>query len=603
MTWQKTVPVTVKIASTGGPLTDVPTWQTVTTDTIGVTVGRGRSERLSGFSAGTCELKMKSLGRKFDPDYSGRLTGFQLGRQVWITATDSYGTYDLFRGHIDSITTPFTHRADIVTLGCLDLLAELAQMQLADSAHAITLKSFTPLVWWRFNENGVDSSGNGNDARILQGVNGSYYTDPLGFGGSGNALTGVWFIREARPLTTTASSTWSVQFLVRSTGTTSFNLPQTVIVSASNNTDGVGISIDSNGKLTAIIGAASVTADRQVFDGATHHILGVRNGANAYLYVDGVLSASSVSAGATTPAFNRIFAQSLADFTGFGEMTVVVDEVALFGWAVDASSALTLAQGALTGWAGDRSDERIDRLATLLNIPAGRLDLEVGSTAAGPMSGGSDVASYFQSVAAGENGRLFVPGNGKVTFQAKTHDLAAALTATFVDSVAGVRYQSLAVQQTRQKVTTTSEVSGVDCAGSYTDGTASATFGERGSSTSTQLSSGAVCASLAQHIVSIESVPATRPGQWAASVGRMERESLPLLRDLLSVDIGDKVSVSRTPMGIAPAVASTVAVEQITYEIDPGDAWDVRLSGVTMDMTSLFQWGTSTWNGSSGWGF
>jgi hypothetical protein len=596
VTWQTNVTLSVQIASDGGPFTDAPTWQTVTTDIMSVMCSRGRSERLATFSSGSATLKAKSLTRKYDPDYASRLTGLQLGRQVRVQATRSATTFDVFRGHLDSIRIPYTHRGDIAELSCVDMLAELGQIQLLDSAQAVTLRSFTPSVWWRLDETGIDASGGGNDATIRLGSNASY-VDPLEVGGTGKAISGVFFAKNTRPLISTASSTWSVQFMVKTVGAAAASYLNMVTVSASGTSSStVTTRIDSFGNLVATIGAASLTADRQVFDGAPHHILAVRDGTNAYLYVDGVLSASSASAGATTTAMYQLEAQSLYNLT---DMQITIDEIALLGWAVDASSAAVLASGALTGWAGDTADARISRIATLLGIPAGRQNLETASSACGAFKGNTDTANYLQQIAAGENGRVFVSGDGKLTFQARTHDLAASVTAAFLDSSAGVRYLSLTNQQTRQKVITRASVSGVDVSGEYIDGTAETSYGTRSASLSTQLSSGAGCVSLATQIVTTNNAPLTRPGAWTASVGRTAGD----IASLLALDIGTKATISRTPMGIAPAVSKTVAVEQVSHDIEPSKDWRITYTAAPTDTTALFRWGTSTWGGTDGWGY
>lgn len=592
MTWQRNVTFVVEIASDGGPFTDSPTWQTVTTDAVHVTCQRGRSERLSTFSTGSATLRMKSLTRKYDPDYASRLTGFQLGRQVRVRATPA-STYEVFRGHIDSIKIPYTHRSDIVEIGCLDLLSELAQLNLEDTAHAVTMRSFTPSVWWRLDETGLDASGNGNDATVL--LTSGSYVDPLEASGTGKAIKGAFSITNSRPLSGGASNQRSVSFLVQAAVPVSSYF-DALFVSANGDTSLVQVAIDGAGTVTATIGAANLTATRPVFDGRPHHVLAVRDGVNAYLYIDGVLNASSAGAGASTPTLTTFEAYAAYDI---GAGSLILDEMAVLEWAVDASSALTLASGALTGWVGDRSDDRIARIATLIGIPAGRQSLEAGSSGCGAFQGSTDVASYFQKVAAGEDGRLFVAGDGKLTFLARTHDVATSVTAGFLDSAAGVRFLSLTNQQSRQKVLTRAEVGGVDVFGRYIDSTAELSYGARRLSIDTALSNGASCMSLATHLVTENNTPTTRPGQWTASIGRNAGD----VSTLLSLEIGRQASISRTPMGIAPAVAANVTVEQVAHDIDPSKDWKITYSAVPVDTTPLFRWGTSNWGGAQEWSY
>jgi len=179
----------------------------------------------------------------------------------------------------------------------------------------------------------------------------------------------------------------------------------------------------------------TVTSANVDADGRTHTFAATLSNDGAgtstlRLYVDGIERGTAATF--TTAAIGYILPQLKrisVGGTAFGDMfTGTISHVAGYG-----SVLTTLADhhaAASTGFAGDRSDERIERIASWIDFPAALMNLDVGDTTIGHVdSTGKSPWSYMQDVADTEAGVLFIDTTGVLTLHNRTrgYDSAAAV--------------------------------------------------------------------------------------------------------------------------------------------------------------------------------
>lgn len=112
--------------------------------------------------------------------------------------------------------------------------------------------------------------------------------------------------------------------------------------------------------------------------------------------------------------------------------TGTIAHVSLYAYPISATRAVAHSTAGYTGFSGERSDQRIARLARYAGVPVGEQSLEVGmttSTAFVDITGTSPLQA-MQDIATTENGVLFIDGAGLLTFQSRNHRYSAASAMT-----------------------------------------------------------------------------------------------------------------------------------------------------------------------------
>ena len=177
----------------------------------------------------------------------------------------------------------------------------------------------------------------------------------------------------------------------------------------------------------------TVTSANIDADGRTHEVgasLVLSGGTlTLRLYVDDVergTAASVAYPGTTVPylALITVGGSSADVFTG------TISHVAGWNRALTAPERTERYESVITGFSGERSDERIARIASWVGIPAGLLDLDVGvATIGSPDSTDRSAWDYMQDVATTEGGILFVSTDGRLTLYSRSRlsDVGAAV--------------------------------------------------------------------------------------------------------------------------------------------------------------------------------
>ena len=206
------------------------------------------------------------------------------------------------------------------------------------------------------------------------------------------------------------------------------------------------LSINGTGKLqiAAFDGGTTTTAASagSVNDGATHNVAMVVTQTLVTAYLDGVSVATLTPTWVYVPLFTQLTVGGVVGSLFAG----TISHVAAFGSALTAARLLVHRAACTTGFSGERSDQRIARLAGYAGILPAEMNLEVGlstSIAHVDITGAAPLQA-MQDVAATEGGVLFVDSEGLLTFHARSHryNTVSTLTITAPDADPSLRFIS-----------------------------------------------------------------------------------------------------------------------------------------------------------------
>lgn len=209
---------------------------------------------------------------------------------------------------------------------------------------------------------------------------------------------------------------------------------------------------------------------------------------------------------------------------------------------------------------------------------------------------GSNVLNYCQLIAKSGGGRLFASREGTLTYRDR-HSLAGATSmVSFADSSAGTRFHGVTTQTGSEALFNRC---GVDREGgtlqTADDATSQAAYGVRpltgmaGLLMDTDIQS----AEMANYLVSIYKDPQTRVSSIAA---RMHDSRMSATRGTLStLDIGDVIDSTWTPVGVGSADSQTLVVEGIDHDISHDGGHYMTLHTAPAFQTAVFILDDSVW--------
>jgi hypothetical protein len=216
-----------------------------------------------------------------------------------------------------------------------------------------------------------------------------------------------------------------------------------VIAAASDDWGGMlALEFDGSGHLIARLwigfgygSVAAATSSGTFNDGETHHVAAVasRSGATTTirLVVDGVTLATDTTSWGIPLLCNVTIGGSPL---GEALYTGTVSHVAVFPAALTDTQLLEHRLAQSTGFAGERSDQRIARIAKWAGIPTSRQVLDVGMTTSVDHVDctGMSPLEYMRKIEKTEGGLLFADMQGRLTFQARSRSYARTAPALSV---------------------------------------------------------------------------------------------------------------------------------------------------------------------------
>ena len=598
-------------------------WERVTDYVLnapGLVMRRGASSARGRVDVGSLSLSLLNNDRRFDPTYTAgpfygllkpgvpiRVKHRPLGQSefsVWYGSVSSWPQrYDM------------GNRFSWVPLECYDGFDKLARAKIPRSPLEAEILADDPLGYWPLDETDgdvmVDRSGNGYDGTYVAGT-----TDlSVEVSTSGLAkIRGVNFDGEHRGVVTDAEAVVldrpAVVELV-------FN-PGVGILPLVDMSDG-----KRNSGFTATVVSTSTTweVSMTLFDGdgqntvtnttaATHrdspwHVAYRRQGAgDALLYVDGVAAGTAT----TLDAISAVLAPGVAigarkkqdlgaAFEGF------LAHVAVYASDLTATRILAHANAALAPLDDQTTDDRIDWILDQIDWPTNQRNLEVGKTTLGPATfkAGDRALDYLRLVEATEDGRLFTAGDGRLRFLDRywryLNTSATTSNFTFSDAVANRGYAEFELSVDDELLVNVARLTrrgGTEQV--VTNASSVATHGEAETSqTDLLLRTDNEVRSLGQWTVATQGTPLPRVPKIRVP---LHRYSAADQATILGLELGYRVTVTRTPQAVGSAITTAFLIDGIGHEVTETEWWwEAYVSPVPSATASVFVLGTSTLGG------
>lgn len=227
----------------------------------------------------------------------------------------------------------------------------------------------------------------------------------------------------------TAVNNLTLRFAFLAPAAPSSGLLPLVALSSGASNFSVTMQLTTAGNLQADVSAgANVTLSVAVSFGQTHDVAVVieQGAGDVRLYVDGILATSAGGLALSLPAATD---GKLSVGSRVGGATLA--HVALYGSVLLPADALAQATAGLTGFSGERTDQRAVRLLGWAGVAATEVTTETGSEAVTyQKTSGQSVVDALRDVEATEGGVLFDGRDGNVTFHNRSRRYLATPAAT-----------------------------------------------------------------------------------------------------------------------------------------------------------------------------
>lgn len=583
----------------------------------------GRQHELNRFEPGRCTLTVDDKNRDFDTantasPYNGKLTPL---RRLRVRAVWASVTYELWQGFVLSFPRSWLYgRSAELTIEAVDALGILNLWPVWGSPFEQVVRDDSPTAWLRLGDaaNNVagDSAGNGFTG-TLQGA--PQQGDSLVSGDSTRSLV-FEFATDERvsvprtdmidrfPFTielmmSTTTDRAYLKALLAGIGGPTLPIAEQLVLEVIDS----GTSAPNAGKIglyVATAGSAVTITSGPAVDGATrHHIVAQMDSPSVgRVYVDGV--DTSTSTGVVLPRFPAItngwaIGNSPAlGFTQYDAMGPVQDVAIYNGVTLSSTRVSAHATAALTGWDGDDTGARINRILDEIGWSASDRSIAVGKSKIGPTLQRGGALDYLQALDATEYGAFFADhaNGGKLTFQHRHEIMSTSLytTSQFTlsdsDSTADVHYEPPAIWGVDHADIRNLAV--VTRAGGSTqvakDAASITAYGQRELPVSVLHSSDAQAKDLAQWLVSQFAQPATRVRQVQCYPQFNAANDWP---KVLGAKMRQRVTFTASPPGGSTFIQES-HIERIAHEVTP-DEWKVTFDLSAVDTQSYWQLGTS----------
>ncbi len=585
----------VEVAFAADPMTSAPAWTDLTSRVrldAGVEISRGRSADFDVVQPSRCTLTLDNLDGGLTVGHPAAFADLKPGNPVRVSWIDPVGgaVTRRFRGFVEGWPIRWPTGGDnlaITSVTAHDLLARMGRMPPLRSVIEQTILPTSPTWYFPLSEadgstSAGDAMGTGAVLTVEQtGVDGALNfgrgTGPKTDGQAAPLLTpvdsdnGQWLRGVLPPLQ--GSATVAVTFAPSSTPPTT---DVTILRLATAEGRGLRLRVTPTGQLRAYFWdpwtateEGNITTPGSVL-GRTHTAIltwsfGAGSVATLSLTLDGadVGSASWI----TTP--DKLAHLEVGGGPNGRLFSGTVSHV--LGWQ-DRPTSPALADywvASTTGWAGERSDERVARVCSWVGVPPSWLVLDVGAVRVGHVDPtGKSPLEYLQQLASTEGGPLFIDGDGRLVMHSR--DRAVTPTAAVLSTTADAVGSDLLIT--------------TDLTGMCNDLTVS-----RPGGASDRVVDTSSVALYGLYGDKVDVVTATDEGlhdiaSWRVALGSTPRRRIPtvtldVLTDIThasairALEVGSRVTVTGLP-GQAPAATLDLVVQGYSEKIT-AEAWDV----------------------------
>jgi hypothetical protein len=605
----------------GGNLTDI-TWTDITEHVREVSTSRGRSSELDAYPAGSCQVLLDNRTRLFDPEntagtYYGKLTPL---RPIRIRVTPSGGTIrSIFFGFIEQWPQAYSWpNESTVSVTASDAFKVLNEFKLPSYWVYTTTYDAAPSAWYPLRDflgsfyafeigqwtatsaQWMSSAGAGATSFCTPGPS-LIVDDPA----TSSSFDGQRYLQINDRLGTNGALTvFSVEMWIQTTETTTGRYSiwnHGTFINAAN----IGMVV-SGGNATIVgqfgnrSGGSSFydtkTIPVTVNDGKPHHVALMYSnlfpsGARTYnIWVDGIDTGTTgsvvgdidnqysfmtlgypVTKSSTAGTnFTEYFRGSIAELLVYSEEARTTAEV-IAQYKAGTGQART----------GERTDQRITYLADLADWMTDGLDLNTGdSTVQGIQVNKKGLLDALKEVETAEQGRLFMSVDGKIRFidrNAEGSGTFITSQATFSDNpgIGEIKYSDIVLTYDDRYIfneVTVTQPNGT----SYTesDSTSQGKYFKRTLEVDNFIADdGYYTANTAIYKIQQYKDPQMRIDQMTVNPRRAVAYQSPCV----TLDIGDRITVERTPQDVGAQIVKTLIVEGVKHSITR-DKWVVTFN-------------------------
>jgi hypothetical protein len=617
----------------GAPNDDDGSWEDLTAYLVSGSTKRGRQYELDRFVAGTMSLTLKTSTRLFDPEnaagtYYGKLTPMKQIRVTW-------DGDPVWRGFVTSWGT--TEPDDVMfvtTISAKDAFERLERYRLPSSAWALEITNDDPTAWFRLGESDTpritDNTENGNYGlydNCQQGQQGLVVNDSDGAVSFAHSLEERAVIQN-RDLLTGYPFTISFMFKIDNTEPAGF---KTIFVGQPGvpaSTHGfvlvwmpeTGSTVQAGG-IACWIGDGTNTrvvgTHARYDDNLPHHCAIVCTNATTFqIYIDGAAASQGTgTSGTGAPAFLSVAPSNWvignypdlragdygfganADGLGVASQEVhrgTLDEFCVWdGTALGSTRIAAHALAAKTGWADEDTGARVTRFLDRIGWSSVLRDIDTGISTLGPAnwSAKASALSVMQGWADTELGAFFVGKDGKIVWRSRHYPLldanATTSQATFGDGHSGetLRYDNNGLELVRDENLIRNPVSASRTNGvtvEVSDDTLiDDVYGDRTwAMPGSEDSKDSVVRDRAMWGLARFKNEATRLRSMTISPDRDPTNLWPAVMDR---ELGDRITVKRTPVGLGAEIELDFIVESIEHKFDVHSKWTTTFSGSPVD--------------------
>lgn len=582
----------------GTPLASV-VWTDVSTYVNaeeGLDIARGRPDELADVEPSSLALTLDNRDGRFTPENAAGAyyPDVKIGVPIRVSAVWVLGgggtTYRRYTGYVDQWPVSWPERNSgraIVTVGAMSRMARLGRNAELRSVIEEEVLADSPTAYYTLGdpEGSTVATATVGEPLSLAGT-GTDVTFGTATGPGTDSLTAATFaagkilrVDSADPVLTSADTGRALEFWFVSP--LAATAQQMMNVASSTGNDYIEVVIDSIGRVLAANGALGLATNGPATsdDGLLHHVV-VRETtaagvATMRLYIDGVLADTDTGAGAfldqTIIEVGRARTSAAPYFTG------TIAHVAVYATDLSATRIADHYLSGTTGFEGDSSDERIERIAFYAGVPSAEISTETGNTASLSFQDptGQTPVEAMLDVVHTENGLLFDAGDGLLTFQSRGHRYGAASVLTL----------SATTQQIEGDLVPVLDDFGVTNDVTATNGATTTRVVNQTSIDDRGLYKESVDL-LTTSSYEVEDWANYLTGAYGNPRVRVPSLSIQLIIQpsatitaLLALELGDLMTISTLPSQ-APAASMTFFVEGIheTIAFNPGESWLMTLN-------------------------
>ncbi len=606
--------ITIEWLPNEGPADDTGVFSDITDYVQAASIRSGRAYELDRFDASTLTLQLVNTTRLFDPEWtSGTYYGNLVPmRQIRVTAVWNAVTYPIWRGYITDWGQSIQGADNLIytTITARDALFYFEVQGLPSSWLELAIAKDRPEHWWRLDETtGTQANDTGyttSTSRFLypgEYINAPTLNDvevvPFDGGRKGVTFDGTTQYVNVLPDASGAAADFTLEiWFIHSASLSGGGLEFLVTIGYTNGTHTDIRLYDPGYVLASCTATGSISSALTTYnDGLPHQAVLRRNGTTLDLFVDGAIVGTDSSTGTTALPVDlfRIGAAPIGNVAAPQDTYLFDGTISNCAfWIDNLTDAQILAHynAGMLAYTGTDSGAYLDALLTFKNWPATLRDIDTGTSLMGGYELPATMREAIQRIADTEAGQLYVGPDGYVVHRSRTavwsETRSDTSQATFGDqwSAATLKYVADGFSMPRDDALLRNPVNASRSGGitaTAVDDTYTTKYGERTFAAPTAYdSSDNVMLDRANAFLQRYKELGTR---LASMTIKPRKDATNLWPQALGRLIGDRITVSRKPLGTGNEISLPFIIEGIDHEFTPR-SWSTTFHASPVDDTA-----------------